>query len=94
MKNIKAETEKELARKAEEDQREKRRKEEHELQLESLRSLNATLANKTIDSTATAQSSFSISTEIEKLATLKTQGVLTETEFAEQKSILLKRAAG
>lgn len=94
MKNLTAEAEKELARKAEEDQREKRRKEEHELQLESLRSLNATLAGKPIDSNATAQSSFSISTELEKLATLKTQGVLTETEFAEQKSILLKRAAG
>ena len=94
IKNLTDEDERELARKAEEEQREKRRKEDHELQLESLRSLSATFAAKPSDSSVTTEVVFSVATELERLANLKTQGILTDIEFAEQKAILLKRAAG
>jgi hypothetical protein len=93
MKNLTAEAEKEAARRAEDDVREKRRREEHELQLESLRSLSSTVSARPPEAAASAQGSFSLSTELEKLADLKSRGILTDTEFSEQKAVLLKRGA-
>ena len=93
MKNLTAEAEKDSARRAEDEAREKRRREEHELQLESLRSLGATVSASTAGSAASVPAGFSLSNELEKLADLKARGILTETEFGEQKTALLKRTA-
>jgi len=94
MKNLTAEAEKESTRRAEEEVREKRRREEHELQLESLRSLSSNVAARPTEVSAVATTAFSVSNELEKLAALKSKGILTEAEFTEQKAVLLKRAAG
>ena len=93
MKNLTAQAEKDSARRAEDVAREKRRREEHELQLKSLRSLGATVSASAAGSAASLTAGFSLSNELEKLADLKARGILTETEFSEQKTALLKRAA-
>ncbi len=68
--------------------REQRQRDEHERQLESIKTL---AANQKSDQSSqpSAASPTSVADEIRKLGALRTEGLLTEAEFQSQKSALL-----
>jgi hypothetical protein len=81
-----------LSNKSEEARQEQFRKEEHQRQLESIRALAAAVApSEAASSSPSASSSIAISEELEKLASLRDRGILTDTEFQQQKSLILNQ---
>lgn len=82
-KNLKEEEAKEKAKKQEELARDVDKKREHESQLEALRALASS------QNTSAANGFTSIADEIMKLSDLKDKGVLSFTEFEDQKKRLL-----
>mgnify|MGYP003576694526 CR=1 FL=1 len=90
-KDLAAEATRDAERRREEEGRELDRKREHEKQLESLRAL-AVKASPGAD--ASVPSRVSVADELQKLATLRDNGVLTPDEFDQQKRALLSRVSG
>jgi hypothetical protein len=84
-KDLAMEKARDIERRREEDQREQTRKRDHETQLESLR----VLASKPKQNNEHV--AISIADELQKLATLRDNGVLTQDEFEQQKRALLGR---
>lgn len=86
--NLVAEAEKAQARKEEEDRREEERRRQHERELESIKAIaNSAAAHGEAKSTEVPTGS--IADELEKLATLRDKGVLTDAEFSQLKMELL-----
>lgn len=83
-----------LNNKAEDDRQEQLRREDHERHLESIKALTSTTSGSEADnSSANAHKSVSISDELEKLATLRDKGILSDEEFQQQKSKILNHTA-
>jgi hypothetical protein len=83
-----------LNNKAEEARQEQLRREDHERHLESIKALTSTTSgNEAVPSSANTHKPVSISDELEKLATLRDKGILSDEEFQQQKSILLNHTA-
>ena len=79
----------ERQKRVEDEAKERIRREEHEKQLESIKA-TASLQRTVQSPTSSGQiSTVSIADEIRKLAALKNDGLLTEAEFLQQKSVLL-----
>ena len=71
--------------------REHERAREHEAHLASIKAMAPAAAAAGPQPVAVQGGAFSVATELEKLASLKERGVLTEDEFGRQKAALLGR---
>jgi len=93
MKDLADESAKESEKRREEERREFDRKREHEKQLESLRAVTASQANRAPSSTVESIASISVADELIKLASLRDKAILSSEEFEQQKRQLLGRHA-
>lgn len=86
--NLKEAEEKERQKQSEDEKKERARREEHEMQLESIKVIaNAPRVDPRRGSPSEAVGS--VADEIRKLAQLRADGLLTDAEFQNQKSMLL-----
>ena len=92
MSNLIEEEAKHASRRREDETKEERRKNDHERQLESIKEIAATPIKSAVKSRD--HEPISIADEIRKLGALRAEGLLTDAEFQNQKSMLLGSPAG
>ena len=92
MSNLTEEEAKQASRRREDEAKEERRKNAHERQLESIKAIAATPIKSAVKSRDIEP--ISIADEIRKLGALRTEGLLTDAEFQNQKSLLLGSPTG
>ena len=94
MKDLAAESARETDRRREEERREFDRQREHEKQLESLRAVTTSQANRAAPGSSESTTGVSVADELTKLAALRDKGILSPEEFDQQKKQLLGRPLG